>query len=388
MRITWATRSFLDYRIPVYSELDRLCGNSLTVIYYKDVVPERCRLKLSENLGSRAFGLEGEIRLSGKKIQPLSTQVKTNPRIPFQPGLIKEIRKSLPDIMITDGFFQWTYASLWLRFTRKIPHVMCYEGTSHTERNSGLIRRIYRKAASRLIDHIVCNGVLCSDYVEELGYPQIRLSKGNMAADTRVLNQLTTNMLELEKLELKNELGLNQYLFIFIGRLVPLKGVDFLIKAWLKEFGGSSDVSLLIVGDGTEKVKLFEISQHQTLRNIRFTGNVDYDLIYKYYAIANLFIIPTLQDNWSLVVPEAMSCGLPIICSKYNGCWPELVKPENGWVFDPLDEEDFSRTLKTAWENRDKWEQMGQESLRIVKDYTPEKVAANIFAACLNVLNK
>ena len=46
MRITWVTRSFLDYRIPVYAELNRLCGNQLTVIYCADVVSERTQKKL------------------------------------------------------------------------------------------------------------------------------------------------------------------------------------------------------------------------------------------------------------------------------------------------------------------------------------------------------
>jgi glycosyltransferase involved in cell wall biosynthesis len=48
--------------------------------------------------------------------------------------------------------------------------------------------------------------------------------------------------------------------------------------------------------------------------------------------------MPTLEDNWSLVVPEAMACGKPVLCSTLNGCWPELVKDDvNGWTFDPTD---------------------------------------------------
>ena len=43
-----------------------------------------------------------------------------------------------------------------------------------------------------------------------------------------------------------------------------------------------------------------------------------------------------------------MTCDLPIITSKYNGCWPELITDKNGWVFDPLDEEDFINTLNQA----------------------------------------
>ena len=55
MKITWVTRSFLDYRIPVYQELNKLCGRNLTVIYYKDTPPERTQKKIKEVLGDKAI---------------------------------------------------------------------------------------------------------------------------------------------------------------------------------------------------------------------------------------------------------------------------------------------------------------------------------------------
>ena len=67
MKITWVTRSFLDYRIPVYAAINKLCNNNLSVIYFKDVVPERCQEKMNAILGERAIGLKGEIRIGGKK---------------------------------------------------------------------------------------------------------------------------------------------------------------------------------------------------------------------------------------------------------------------------------------------------------------------------------
>ncbi len=101
------------------------------------------------------------------------------------------------------------------------------------------------------------------------------------------------------------------------------------------------------------------------------------------YAAADAFVIPTLEDNWSLVVPEAMSCGLPILCSKYNGCWPELVHPgRNGWVFDPLDKEDMARCLLACAASGDELGRMGLESQRIVADFTPAHAARAIFGAC------
>jgi glycosyltransferase involved in cell wall biosynthesis len=117
--------------------------------------------------------------------------------------------------------------------------------------------------------------------------------------------------------------------------------------------------------------------------NIMFAGSIDYDTIANYYAAADVFIMPTLEDNWSLVVPEAMACGLPILCSRYNGCYPELIEPGgNGWVFDPLDVNDTFNALHRCVTNRDRLKKMGQRSREIVAKYSPENAAKAILDAC------
>jgi hypothetical protein len=209
MKITWVTRSFLDYRIPIYQEINRLCGNQLTVIYFKDVVPLRCQEKLQKIIGDRAIGLTGEIRLSGKKNQPLSSLKKNKIRIPIQRGLIKKLRKTNPEVMIGDGFFQWSYVLLWLRFWKRIPLVICYEGTNYTERNTHFIRTLYRTLAVRWIDRICCNGIQSAEYIVSLGYPNDRISLGNMTVDTVSLQKKSKEYLMSDKIKLKKELKLN-----------------------------------------------------------------------------------------------------------------------------------------------------------------------------------
>ena len=82
------------------------------------------------------------------------------------------------------------------------------------------------------------------------------------------------------------------------------------------------------------------------LSNVLFTGAIPYEDTALYYSLADIFVMPSLEDKWSLVVPEAMSLGLPILCSIYNGCWPELVREgENGWVFDPQKPEELCSTV-------------------------------------------
>ena len=384
MKITWITRSFLDYRIPLFQSLNQLCSENLTLIYNDNVVPQRCKNKIKIVLGERAIGLKGEKRLIGKEIQPLSNLSKNNLRVPFQPNLIDVIINSQPDIIISDGFFQWTYAPLWLNFIKKIPHIMCYEGTLHTERNVGFFRLLYRKIVSRYINIIHVNGILSFRFLnEKLNIPKRKIRFGNMTSEISVISKKSLNFPENQKINLKNQLNLNDSVFLFVGRLVPIKGLIHLIENWLNL--SFDNASLLIIGDGEERENLEKFCFNKKINNIHFQREIDHDEVYKFYAISDIFIIPTLQDNWSLVVPEAMSAGLPILSSKYNGCWPELVQPDNGWVFDPLNKNNFKETLEKALKNKENWKKMGEVSRNIVENFSPEKIAAKIYDSCKKI---
>tara|TARA_R110001599_G_scaffold3619_4_gene20007 strand:- start:12265 stop:13305 length:1041 start_codon:yes stop_codon:yes gene_type:complete len=335
---------------------------------------------LDNVLVDRAIALSGEWRLTGKKKQPLSDVKKQSIRIPFQPGLVRAIKESKPDVMISDGFFQWTYAPLWLRMIHKIPHIMCYEGTVHTEKNAGKIKTIYRKLAKNAIDEIVCNGSLSRAYLNKLGVSNSHITDGNMIADLSANSLEEVSGLPLDKPTKKSNLGLNQYVYVYLGRLVPIKGIQEMINAWIPTMGLVKEASLLILGDGPERPIVDKIIERSSCKNIVFTGELDYSVVPDFLSLGDIFLMPTLQDNWSLVIPEAMSLGLPILCSNYNGCWPELVKKENGWVFDPLDSESFKLTLLSSWEKKDSWQEMGKVSEAIIATYTPSSVAKNIIS--------
>lgn len=386
MRITWVTRSFLDYRISVYAAINTLCGNNLTVIYYKEVVPERCQEKLAEILGNRAIGLTGELRIGGKKLENQTFANKGGIRIPLRPGLLMQLKKTKPDIVLSDGFFQWTYAALLLNAFYKTPHLMCYERTSYTERNVSFVRNYARKIASKFISGICCNGIETKTYLENFGFPKNKLFLGNMAADTEGLKLAMSKVNETKVQKIKEKYNIKGLVFLYVGQLIPRKGVMEMLENWRMFSSNEKEVNLLLVGDGEQLQDVKDYVKNYDLHTVKVLGSIDYSNVSTIYALSDIFIIPTLEDNWSLVVPEAMSCGLPILSSKYNGCWPELVKPENGWVFDPLNKNNFTETLVKAIENIEKWKEMGEASQKIVKDFSPEKIASQIFNSCQKVL--
>jgi glycosyltransferase involved in cell wall biosynthesis len=361
--------------------LDELVGHRLFVIYSKDFVPTRVCDKIENVLGSRAIGLAGEWKIGPEDLHYEANALHS---IRFHPGLMKAIKNCKPNVLIGDGFFKWTAAALLYRIIHGVPLVVCYERTAHTERHAQRYRVTYRKFVMRWIDAMCCNGRLCGEYVQSLGFPAERIAYGHMVADTKTLNEKAVITTQQKRDAIRQKLDIKGLCFLFVGQLTDRKGVHHLLDSWSKfEKSRPAQGTLLIIGEGPEAGTLQNQANGLNLSCVRFPGAVDYDQIADYYASADVFIIPTLEDNWSLVVPEAMTCGLPILCSKYNGCWPELVhNSENGWVFDPLDHEDLFRCLTECVKNKDRLKQMGEKSKVIVGNYTPEKAAETVLHAC------
>ncbi|WP_148202454.1 glycosyltransferase family 4 protein [Syntrophus aciditrophicus] len=367
--------------MPVFDVLNRMTNGELHVIYGKEVTPCRVQKKISAVLGSQGIGLEGEKRI-GPKV--LSGYANETLRIVYQPGALSALKRIKPDVVVGDGFFQWTAFALAYRILYGIPLVVCYERTAYTERKAQWYRSVYRNLVLKFVGAMSCNGKLSKEYAQSLGMDSRRITTGHMVADTDNLKQRTAEISNAQCQDLRASWGAPKMVFLSVGRLVALKGFSHLLEGWSK-FSGAYDgtSALVIVGSGPEYAALHELIKRMTLKSVHLVGDVDYDQIATYYASADIFVMPTLEDNWSLVVPEAMACGLPVICSIYNGCWPELVQEgRNGWVFDPLQRDSIVRTLTKALSSVDDLPRMGSESRSIVANHTPEHAAKAIWDAC------
>ncbi|MFW6256183.1 MAG: hypothetical protein ACOC54_05120, partial [Candidatus Sumerlaeota bacterium] len=170
MKIAWVTRSFLDYRIPVFRELDRQCEGNLHLVFSGDYVPERVTNKAVSILGDRAIPLSGEWKIGSEDRNHLANR---NFSLRLQPGLIRRIRSIQPDVLVCDGFFKWTFPSLFYRVFTGTPLVILYERTAHVERNAQKVRLWYRKGVLRFTDAMGCNG-----FAANTPYPWAWLPEG------------------------------------------------------------------------------------------------------------------------------------------------------------------------------------------------------------------
>jgi 1,2-diacylglycerol 3-alpha-glucosyltransferase len=106
---------------------------------------------------------------------------------------------------------------------------------------------------------------------------------------------------------------------------------------------------------------------------VHLPGFEPYDELPVYYALANAFVHASTNEQWGLVVNEAIASGLPVIVSNRCGCAPELVN-SNGFTFDPTNEHELTaRLLEMASLSDEKRKHHCDNSYRIAANFALER---------------
>jgi glycosyltransferase involved in cell wall biosynthesis len=391
MKVLYCNPVFFEYRLPFYKDLVRLFEGEFFVMYspirYKICKKEKFCNRIKEELGENAIPLYSDhvFDTYSRKWDEMP-DIEKGKRIPLTFGLMRMINKIKPDVLITEGYFQWTPLVLLYGIIHRIPVYLGYERTLHTERNTGKLKTWQRKLFNRFFAGFLVNGSETKKYLLSLGVQEDRIHIGGMSADStgfslKVKDYQHQNI-EKQKLSVLGDGNFKGLLYLFVGVVAERKGVSYLLSAWEEHVKTHSDDLLMIVGNGNQLAELNEKYGH--MESVRFTGRVEYEMIPQYYAIADVFVLPTIEDNWSLVVPEAMACGLPVATSIYNGCYPELVhKDVNGITFDTFRQETIVEALD--YFHHQDLKKMGEESIRLEKNFNTENCALRVYEAIINV---
>jgi len=132
--------------------------------------------------------------------------------------------------------------------------------------------------------------------------------------------------------EARARLGLRaERILLYVGRLVPIKGVETLLRALalLRADGlGATALRVLVVGGGIEE-RWAQDGEPRRLRAlarelgvegwVEFLGARPQDVLPDYYAAADLCLVPSLYESFGMVALEAMACGVPVIGSRVDG---------------------------------------------------------------------
>jgi len=136
------------------------------------------------------------------------------------------------------------------------------------------------------------------------------------------------------------------FTFITVGRLVPVKGYDRLIRVADRLNKEGYQFLILMIGDGGERDQLSSMIDAFSLNDrVKLLGVQDNP--YKYYKVSDLFESTSLSEGFGLAMIEAMACGLPVLAAYFDGVESILGGPEYGLICDN-DEESIYHMMKSV----------------------------------------
>lgn len=174
-----------------------------------------------------------------------------------------------------------------------------------------------------------------------------------------------------EKRALRQELGIpEENMILAIGQFIHRKGFDILMQA---ASSVRPDAGIYIVGgEPTEEYK--HLRQELGLTNVHFLGFQKKEQLAKIYKASDLFVLPTREDIWGLVINEAMAYGLPVVTTDRCVAGLDLVKNGvNGYIVPIEDAETLAEKLNQVLDGD--MEKMGAASLEAIRPYTLENMA-------------
>ncbi|WP_394333340.1 glycosyltransferase [Arenibacter palladensis] len=175
--------------------------------------------------------------------------------------------------------------------------------------------------------------------------------------------------------------------FIFLSRIHQKKGVDLLIKAYIKvekELG--SLPQLIIAGPGLENDYGKEMQALASAsQNIMFPGMLSGDAKWGAFYESEAFVLPSHQENFGIAVVEALACAKPVLISDKVNIWREIVNENGGLVKNDTENETYQILKQWVLLGEDKQSEMANAAQGVYKNYFTIGQAALQFKNGINL---
>jgi glycosyltransferase involved in cell wall biosynthesis len=177
-------------------------------------------------------------------------------------------------------------------------------------------------------------------------------------------------------LKIKDKFGIKKDRFIlFTGTIEPRKNVQTLLKAFSRSSQIRKNYSLVLAGGkGWKNENIQRLITDEGIGNdLVITGYISREELRTLYSFASCFVFPSVYEGFGIPLLEAMACGAPVVCSNSSSL-PE-VAGNAAIMVDPYDIDGFSVAMEKVIENGDLRNNMIQNGLERVKQFSWEKAA-------------
>ncbi|WP_026653774.1 glycosyltransferase family 4 protein [Butyrivibrio proteoclasticus] len=285
-------------------------------------------------------------------------------------GVVHFLHKGKYDIIVVSGYSSFTQmlAILTLKF-RHIPYILNVDG-GMIKTESGF-KQWYKKKLISGATAYLSTGKACDEFLMHYCAEKDRLRRYPFTS-IREKDILPRPLTTEEKQEYKEKIGCNySKIILSVGQPIHRKGFDVLIRA----AAGLDipDLGVYIVG-GEPNEECANLVKELKASNVHFVPFMKKEQLADYYKAADLFVFPTREDIWGLVINEAMSYGLPIVTTDKCNAGLELVENgNNGYIIQPENIGELSEAIINTL-TIDGIEMLEQNSLNRIKSYTFENM--------------
>ena len=237
------------------------------------------------------------------------------------------------------------------------------EGTLNNERNLNVIQKASRRYITTHADGFIAASTKAKEKLMAWGVPETEIETAFLTVDIR----------PYLKLAYQPERGR----ILYVGSLAERKGLDLLIQALplIRQ-----NYELHIVGDseGKEKEQFKELLKDKHLdHKVVWHGFLQGDALYHEYQQAAVFVLPTREDCFGLVLVEALAAGVPIVASKYaDGAYDVIKEGVNGTIRDPFIPGEFAKGIEYYLRNETDHRTIASE---IVQQFQMDEVCKHYY---------
>lgn len=353
MKVLWLTNIPSPYRVDFFNELGKEC--ELTVLFEKSHSSERD--DIWKNYEFKNF--KGII-LGGKSIGVAES---------MSWSVVKYLKKGIYDHIVVTNYFDFTgmLAVLYMRL----------RGIRYSVEGDGAFAGSGKGFKEKIKKFVISKAIYCFSTGKEHDkyYLKYGAEKENIIrypfTSVKTADVLSEPLSNNSKKLLKESLGITENKAVLsIGQFIHRKGFDTLIKA---SANFPKDVGFYIVGgDPTDEyIKLKESLQ---LSNVHFIGFKSKEELSDYYKASDVFVLPTREDIWGLVINEAMSYGLPVITTNKCIAGLEMISDDR-CILDPEDVEGLSKITLEILQDPIQSERLSIDNLGTASKYTIETMA-------------
>lgn len=354
-KILFVTNIPSPYRVDFFNELGKYCD--LTVSFEGRVATDRNEnWSHSEESNFNAVYFDG-IRIASDKY------------ISFG---IRKLLKQKWDNIVLCGYATPTamYASLYLSL-HKIPFSLEVDG-GFVKEESKVAYKIKKYFISKA-SYWFSTGKATTEYLVYYGAKKDRCFEYPFSSvKESSINEKSYSARQSLKKEYRNELGLTgEKIILFVGQFIYRKGVDVLLKSATML---DSSYSIYIMG-GTPSEEYIDLQKQCSEAKIYFVDFQKSEMVEKYMIASDVFVLPTREDIWGLVVNEAISKGLPVVTTNKCIAGLELVNDkECGVIVNTDSPKELAEAILTVCDSKTA-AYMSENAIAVAKNYTIETMA-------------